>query len=59
MVGAEGKHLPIAYDLDDSALHHDLGSVPRTPLEEGIRETAEIFDRLAHQGILDTKDLET
>ena len=37
LVRAEGKHLPIAYDLDDSALRHDLGDVPSTPLEEGIR----------------------
>ncbi len=58
LITAVGKPLPIAADLDDSALQHDLGLVPRTPLEEGIRETAEIFARLKCQGKLDTRDLE-
>jgi nucleoside-diphosphate-sugar epimerase len=58
LITARGKHLPIAPDLDDSALKQDLGEVPNTPLEEGIRETASIFERLAQEGRLDTKDLE-
>ncbi|MFB3920609.1 MAG: NAD-dependent epimerase/dehydratase family protein [Terriglobia bacterium] len=57
LVRAEGKHLPIAADLDDSALVRDLGSVPRTPLEEGIRKTLEIFESLHRKGRLDTEDL--
>jgi len=56
-VRAEGKSLPIASDLDDSALVRDLGEPPRTPLAEGIRETAEIFARLGAAGRLETKDL--
>lgn len=56
---AEGRHLPIAADLDDSALVRDLGSVPRTPLDEGIRQTIEIFARLRRDGQLDTRDLDT
>jgi hypothetical protein len=40
-------------------LKHDLGEVPNTPLEEGIRETADIFERLAQEGRLETKELET
>ena len=55
---AEGPHLPIAFDLDDSALRHDLGDVPSTPLEEGILETAAIFERLNQAGTLDTQDLD-
>src|SRR5437660_3464904 len=39
MIRAEGKPLPIAYDLDDSAVVRDLGEAPRTSLECGIRET--------------------
>ncbi len=58
LVRAEGPPLPIAYDLDDSLLVHDLGEVPRTPLDEGIRRTAEIFQRLKREGRLDKKDLE-
>ena len=59
LIRAEGKPLPIAADLDDSALQHDLGRVPRTSLEDGIRETAEIFQRLHQAGRLDTHDLES
>jgi len=59
LIRAEGKHLPIAADLDDSVLVHDLGRVPRTPLVEGIRQTLEIFLQLHRAGRLDTKDLET
>lgn len=59
LIRAEGKPLPIAADLDDSALQRDLRGVPRTPLEEGIRETAAIFDRLYREGKLEIGDLET
>jgi nucleoside-diphosphate-sugar epimerase len=58
LVRAEGKPLPIAFDLDDSALRHDLGDISCTPLEEGIRETAAIFERLKQAGTLDTRDLD-
>jgi nucleoside-diphosphate-sugar epimerase len=58
LIKAQGKQLPIAADLDDSALRHDLGEDPRTPLEEGIGETANIFERLDREGRLETKDLE-
>jgi nucleoside-diphosphate-sugar epimerase len=58
LIRAEGKQLPIAFDLDDSALRHDLGDVPNTPLEEGIRETAAIFERLKQAGSLNTHDLD-
>ncbi len=58
-VRVEGKPLPIAYDFDDSALVRDLGPAPRTPLDQGIRETAEIFEGLYREGRLDCSDLET
>jgi UDP-glucose 4-epimerase len=58
-IRAEGGALPIAFDLDDSALVRDLGEVPRTPLAQGIRETGEIFRRLHSEGRLDARDLET
>ena len=59
LIRAEGAQLPIAYDLDDSALVRDLGEVPRTPLDQGIRQTREIFERLKREGRLDIKDLES
>jgi nucleoside-diphosphate-sugar epimerase len=52
------RQIPIAYDLDDGALQRDLGPLPRTPLEEGIRQTLEQFRRLDAKGRLDTADLD-
>jgi nucleoside-diphosphate-sugar epimerase len=57
LIRAEGKPIPIAYDFDDSPLVRDIGSMPRTPLEDGVRETAEIFSRLMSENQLDTADL--
>ncbi len=58
MVRTQGISLPIASNLDDSLLAADLGSIPRTPLEEGIQQTAELFWRLQAEGRLDTRDLD-
>jgi len=57
-IRAAGPALPIAYDLDNSALIRDLGQVPSTPLAEGIRETRMIFERLRDAGRLTTDDLD-
>jgi nucleoside-diphosphate-sugar epimerase len=59
LIRAEGMALPIAADLDDSALVQDLGPYPRTPLAQGIRQTIDIFARLQKEGRLDAKDLDT
>jgi nucleoside-diphosphate-sugar epimerase len=59
LIKAEGNQLPVSYDIDDSLLQSDLGGFQNTPLEEGIRETVEIFTRLKLAGTLDVKDLET
>jgi nucleoside-diphosphate-sugar epimerase len=52
------RQIAIAYDLDDTALQHDLGPMPRTTLVEGIRRTLEDFRRLQTEGRLDTTDLD-
>jgi nucleoside-diphosphate-sugar epimerase len=52
------KQIAIAYDLDDSALQRDLGPMPLTPLEAGIRRTLDHFRRLQREGNLDTADLD-
>lgn len=52
------RQIAIAYDLSDDALERDLGPMPRTPLESGIRETLEHFRRLQAEGQLDTADLD-
>src|SRR6185437_10904936 len=52
------RQIAIAYDLDDSALQRDVGSLPRTPLVEGIRRTLTQFKQLQAEGRLDMADLE-
>jgi nucleoside-diphosphate-sugar epimerase len=52
------KQIPIAYDLDASALEGDLGPMPRIPLVEGIRQTLEHIRQLQAEGRLDMQDLE-
>jgi nucleoside-diphosphate-sugar epimerase len=51
------RQIAIAYNLDDSALQRDLGPLPVTPLDEGIRQTLNIFKKLQQGGRLDTDDL--
>jgi nucleoside-diphosphate-sugar epimerase len=50
--------IAIAYDLSDDSLQRDLGPMPRTSLETGIRETVTIFQQLQREGRLDTADLD-
>jgi nucleoside-diphosphate-sugar epimerase len=52
------RQIAIAYDLDDSALQADLGPMPCTSLEDGIRQTLDQFRRLQREGRLDTSDLD-
>lgn len=52
------KPIPIAFDLDDSALQDDLGPMPLTLLVEGIGRTLDHFRRLHAEGRLDTSDLD-
>ncbi len=51
--------IAIAYDLSDDGLQRDLGPMPKTSLEDGIRKTVAIFEQLQREGRLDTGDLET
>lgn len=53
------RQLPIAPDLDDSRLQATLGPLPRTALEDGIRETLTRFRELHARGRLDLSDLES
>jgi nucleoside-diphosphate-sugar epimerase len=50
--------IAIAYDLSDAGIERDLGPMPKTPLEAGIRETVAIFRQLQSEGRLDTSDLD-
>lgn len=51
------RQLPIAPDLDDSRLERALGPLPRTSLEEGVRDTFERFAKLRDEGRLDLSDI--
>jgi UDP-glucose 4-epimerase len=50
--------LAIPAELDDSAIKAALGSLPKTPLSQGVRETIERFGVLARESRLDTADLD-
>jgi nucleoside-diphosphate-sugar epimerase len=50
--------IAIAYDLSDAGIERDLGRMPKTPMEAGIRETVQIFRQLQSEGRLDTSDLD-
>jgi nucleoside-diphosphate-sugar epimerase len=50
--------IAIAYDLADDGLQRDLGPMPKTSLDDGIRETVAIFRKLQAEGRLDTVDLD-
>ncbi len=52
------QQIAIAHDLSDGAIRRDLGPLPKTSLEAGIRETATIFRKLRDEGRLDTADLD-
>ena len=58
LVSFGDRQIAIAYDLADAALQRDLGPMPLTPLEDGIRRTLEQFRRLQSEGRLDTADLD-
>ena len=58
LITAAGAPISIAFDLDDSALARDLKQVPRTPLDQGIAETIEIFERLKRENRLTSSELE-
>jgi hypothetical protein len=58
LITYDEQQLPIAYDLDDTALQRDFGPLPCTPLEEGVARTLEHFQRLQAEGRLDTSDLD-
>jgi len=50
--------IAIAFDLSDAALQRDLGPMPRTKLDDGIKETVTIFRQLHAEGRLETADLD-
>src|SRR5947209_5909897 len=49
--------IAIAYDLSDAGIERDLGPMPKTALEDGIRQTYETFRELHGNGLLEMADL--
>jgi len=50
--------LAIPAEMDDHAIRAALGTLPATPLTEGVRATMERFAELQSEGRLDTSDLD-
>ena len=58
LVSTGTTQIAIAYDLSDAAIQRDLGPMPKTSLEAGIRETVAIFRQHMAEGRFDTSDLD-
>jgi|ERR1043165_8865149 nucleoside-diphosphate-sugar epimerase len=52
-VSATGGDLPVTQRLDDATLRADFPGLLRIPLEQGLRETVAVFQRLEQQGKLE------
>lgn len=52
LVTAEGPQVPVAYRMDGSLLRQHVPGIKQTPLEGGIRETLDIFERLHRSGLV-------
>lgn len=48
-----GPQVPVAYRMDATRLHTMVPGIPRTSLEDGMRKTLEIYDRLKAGGRLE------
>ena len=58
LIRAQGNALPVVADVENAAIRRDFPDLPSTPLDEGIRETAEIFRRLQRENRLDLRELD-
>jgi nucleoside-diphosphate-sugar epimerase len=56
-VRVEGPPIPVAFDFGEPGLERLLGSVHHTPVEEGVRRTADRFRALLSRGKLHDRDL--
>lgn len=58
MITCSDEPLAIPAEMDDQAIRAALGSLPATPLAEGVRSTIERFAELQNEGRLDPSDLD-
>ena len=50
LITAEGPQVPVAYRMDGAQLRAHVPGIPQTSLEDGIRETLNLFEGLRQQG---------
>jgi len=53
MITATGGALPFPPDMDDQQIQRDLSGLQRTTLQEGLRETRDLFETMLRQGRLE------
>lgn len=58
LIRAEGNALPVPADVENKAMRRDFPDLAVTPLDEGVRETAEIFRSLQRENRLDLHELD-
>jgi nucleoside-diphosphate-sugar epimerase len=58
LITSQGNPLQLPADVENNAIRRDFPDLPVTPLDEGIRETAEIFRRLQRENRLDLHELD-
>ena len=44
--------MPVAYRMDGTQLRAHVPGIAQTPLEDGIRETLDMFERLHRAGVI-------
>jgi nucleoside-diphosphate-sugar epimerase len=54
LITSSGPQVPVAYRMNAAQLHSNVPGIPKTPLEDGVRETLQIYQRLQAEGRLDT-----
>ncbi|HXG32501.1 MAG TPA: SDR family oxidoreductase [Bryobacteraceae bacterium] len=52
LITASGPPVPVACRMSDKALRAAVPDLPKTPLEEGVRRTIELFERLHRENRL-------
>ena len=52
LITADGPQVPVAYRMSDGLLLEKVPDIPKTPLEEGIARTLDIFRRLRRENRL-------
>jgi nucleoside-diphosphate-sugar epimerase len=58
LIRAEGNPLPLPADIENNAIRRDFPDLPCTGLDEGVRETVEMFRRLQRENRLETRELD-